>query len=99
MHDINEHIKTGDGERSNRVNKFSIAEIPTVNPLNSTPLHESEQCSSSPACSLPPSYTAPQRFFTGIKIPALIHTVLHEINGVQRRRIPQIKEILSQKSN
>lgn len=68
MDDINEHIKTGDGERSNRVNKYSIAEIPAVNPVNSTPLRESEQCSSSPACSLPPSYTAPSTVFTGIKI-------------------------------
>lgn len=66
--DINEHIKAGDGETSKRVNKFSIDEIPTENPLNSTPLHESEQSSSSPACSLHPPYTTPQQFFTGIKI-------------------------------
>lgn len=40
MTDINEYIKTGDGERSNRVNSLSIADIPRVNPLNSTPLHQ-----------------------------------------------------------
>jgi len=61
--DINEHIKTGDGERGNRVNSLSIAEIPRVNPLSSTPLHESDHCSSSPICSLPPFYKPSAVFY------------------------------------
>lgn len=72
MADINEHIKTGDGERSNRVNNLSIAEITRVNPLNSTP-HESEQCSSSPVCSLPPFYTVICSLLLGLRA-ALIHS-------------------------
>lgn len=73
MADINEHIKTGDGERSNRVNSLSIAEIPRVNPLNSTLLHESEQCCSSPVCSLPPFYMIICSLLLGLRA-ALIHS-------------------------
>lgn len=71
--DINEHIKTRDGERSNRVNKLSIAEIPQVNPLNSTPLHESDQCSYSSVCSLPPFYMIICTLLMGLR-DALIHS-------------------------